>query len=230
MGDLVDRRRSRVASRQPPSPCTITHVNGLYYPDYHLTPGTGINHSASDTSASVLQNPLCGSANLDPAVDGFIDIKLKDESNAQIGALYNKSVSEGVLAGPYSILKNFVDNQPWWWGSQLNLYGEQKGKVWDTGAFDAYNQYAYPVGTYTVSAESKLNKMKDNYKQGGADYTGKTVSQAYTVTLVSDTVKIEANKDSVVRSKTFSVTVTGRPSTSVHPLGQGYLHHGRHLR
>ena len=55
--------------------------------------------------------------------------------------------------------------------------------------------------------------MKDNYKQGGADYTGKTVSQCYTITLVSDTVKIEANKDSVVRSKTFSVTVTGRPST-----------------
>ena len=59
----------------------------------------------------------------------------------------------------------------------LNLYGEQKGKVWDTGALDAYNQYAYPVGTYTISAESILNKMKDNYKQGGADYTGKTVSQ-----------------------------------------------------
>jgi hypothetical protein len=56
--------------------------------------------------------------------------------------------------------------------------------------------------------------MKDNYKQGGADYTGKTVSQTYTITLVSDTVKIEANKDSVVRSKSFSVTVTGRPSTS----------------
>ena len=69
------------------------------------------------------------------------------------------------------------------------------------------------VGTYTISAESNLNNMKDNYKSGGADYTGKTVSQAYTVTLVSDTVKIEANKDSVVRSKSFSVTVTGKPTT-----------------
>jgi len=192
-------------------PLYYNHVNGEYYPDYNLTPGTELD-IPGDLVFS--QNPLCGSANLDPRVDGFIDIKLKDESNAQIGALYNKSASEGVLAGPYSILKNFVDNQPWWWGSQLNLFGEQKGKVWDTGAFDAYNQYAYPVGTYTVSAESKLNKMKDNYKQGGADYTGKTVSQAYTITLVSDSVKIEANKDSVVRSKTFSVTVTGRPSTS----------------
>ena len=196
----------------------LYYWNGAYYSQVNYTPLA--HYDAADiivddpNTLVYSQNPYCGSANLDPAVDGFIDIKLKDESNAQIGALYNKSYSEGVLAGPYSILKNFVDNQPWWWGSQLNLYGEQKGKVWDTGAFDAYNQYAYPVGTYTVSAESKLNKMKDNYKQGGADYTGKTVSQAYTVTLVSDTVKIEANKDSVVRSKTFSVTVTGRPSTS----------------
>ncbi len=84
---------------------------------------------------------------------------------------------------------------------------------WDTGSVDQFSQYNYPVGTYTVKAESYLNKMKDNYKQGGADYTGKTVSQAYTITLVSDTVKIEVNKDSVVRSKTFSATVTGRPLT-----------------
>ncbi len=56
--------------------------------------------------------------------------------------------------------------------------------------------------------------MKDNYKNAGADYTGKTVSPTGTVTLVSDTVKIEANKDSVVRSKSFSVTVTGKPQTT----------------
>jgi len=87
---------------------------------------------------------------------------------------------------------------------------------WATGALDRNGQYAYPAGTYTVSVESKLNNMKDNYKNAGADYTGKTVTQAYTVTLVSDTVKIEANKDSVVRSKPFSVTVTGRPSTVYH--------------
>ena len=54
--------------------------------------------------------------------------------------------------------------------------------------------------------------MKNNYKDAsGAAYTGKTVSPTKTVTLVSDTVKITVNKDSVVRSKPFSVTVTGRP-------------------
>ena len=74
-------------------------------------------------------------------------------------------------------------------------------------------QTAYPAGTYTVWTETTLSKMKDNYRNGGADYTGKTVSASGTVTLVSDTVKIEANKESVVRSKPFAVTITGRPLT-----------------
>jgi PGF-CTERM protein len=157
-------------------------------------------------------DPLCdGSDNLDPAIDGYIDLKVKDEGNAQLNALYNQSVGEGVLlAGPHSVLKNFVNTQPFFWGA---ADGSSPYFNWNTGALDIFNQYAYPVGTYTISAESTLNKMKANYKQGGADYTGKTVSQSYTITLVSDTVKIDVNKDSVVRSKTFSVTVTGRPAT-----------------
>ena len=84
---------------------------------------------------------------------------------------------------------------------------------WSTGIRDTSQQYAYPAGTYTVYAESRLNNMNDNYKNGGADYTTKTVPQTATITLVSDTVKIEANKDSVVRSKPFSVTITGKPAT-----------------
>jgi hypothetical protein len=155
------------------------------------------------------------------ATDGYINIKIKDESNAQINKLYNQSINDVYLQpGPYSVLKNFVDNQPWFWGTgtayPVHLNADSQpydGNVWATGSLDGFNQYNYPVGTYTVCAESILNKMKDNYKQGGADYTGKTVSQCYTITLVSDSVKIEANKDSVVRSKSFSVTVTGRPST-----------------
>jgi len=155
------------------------------------------------------------------ATDGYIDIKVKDEANAQFNALYSiQSTVAGV--GPFGVLANYVDNQPWFWGTSASYPVAldattglpTNGFVWYTGAFDNFNQYVYPVGTYTICAESTLNKMKDNYKQGGADYTGKTVSQCYTVTLVSDTVKIEANKDSVVRSKAFSVTVTGRPSTN----------------
>ncbi|WP_292349942.1 DUF3821 domain-containing protein, partial [Methanoregula sp. PtaU1.Bin006] len=146
------------------------------------------------------------------ATDGIVKIKIKDENNAVINKLYNNSVSDVALKpGPNTLLKLFVDNQPWFWGTgratpvKLNADNQpiDGAYVWHTGALDSFNQYAYPVGTYTVSASSQLNKMGDNYKQGGADYTGKTVSAAYTITLVSDSVKIEANKDSVVRSKSF---------------------------
>ena len=49
--------------------------------------------------------------------------------------------------------------------------------LWDTG------QSAYEPGTYTVRAECNVNGMKDNYKNMGADYVGKTVSPSYTITL-----------------------------------------------
>jgi trimeric autotransporter adhesin len=151
---------------------------------------------------------------LDPTIDGFINIKVKPETGTTLQYLYNDSISGNLPAvyGPNSILKMFVNNQPFFWGSATPAPAGYF--YWETGALDSTGQYAYPAGTYTVAAESALNKMKDNYKNAGADYTGKTVSEARTVTLVSDTVKIVANKDSVVRSKPFSVTVTGRPSTT----------------
>ena len=57
--------------------------------------------------------------------------------------------------------------------------------------------------------------MKTRYTDAsGAAYSGKTVSLTRTVTLVTDTVKITVDKDSVVRSKSFSVTITGRPAAN----------------
>jgi PGF-CTERM protein len=162
--------------------------------------------------------------------DGFIDIKVKDESGTTLTRLYNGSVQGGDAATQWAnnLTQQNVSFQPWYWGtapSTLNPMGGvagDNGQVlvnmtaapanWSTGAIDINGQYNYPAGTYTVTAESNLNNMQENYKNAGASYTGKTISQAYTVTLVSDTVKIEANKDSVVRSKPFSVTITGRPA------------------
>ncbi len=134
--------------------------------------------------------------------DGQITLKVKDAN----GAVYSKLVvGNSVATVNYRLTRHFVDTQPWYYGNS-EFY-------WVTDATDFNNQYLYPVGTYQAWAESILNKMKDNYKNAGADYTGKTVSGVGTITLVSDSVKIEANKDSVVRSKSFSVTVTGKPST-----------------
>jgi len=139
----------------------------------------------------------------DATKDGFINLKVKDESGAVLNKLYvGNATTPAVLT---SISYVFVNTQPFVAPYTSGL------QYWVTDATNN-GQYAYPVGTYSVWAESALNNMKDNYKNAGADYTGKTISGVGTVTLVSDSVKIEANKDSVVRSKTFSVTVTGKAS------------------
>ncbi|MDO9034820.1 MAG: MEMAR_RS02690 family S-layer glycoprotein, partial [Methanoregula sp.] len=156
--------------------------------------------------------------------DGYIDITVKDASGTTLTGLLNASTSSG---GYYNTLlqQNVSYQSPnWIWGHAPSTYNPQGAITgatvqfanWSTGATDLNGQFAYPAGSYTAYATSKLNGMNDNYKLGGADYTGKTVSAVATVTLVSDSVKIEANKDTVVRSKSFSVTVTGKPSTSYH--------------
>jgi PGF-CTERM protein len=160
-----------------------------------------------------------------PKTDGYIDFKVKDES----GAIRNKLLDANTPAIANSITGQNVTTSGWFWGSDPAAANVPGLINWSTGALDTNGQPAYPTGTYTIWAESLLNNMKANYKNAGADYTGKTVSQTYTLNLVSDTVKIEANKDSVVRSKPFSVTVTGKPSTVYHvwvkgtsTLGTGY--------
>lgn len=137
------------------------------------------------------------------ATDGFINLKVKDESGATLTRLYVGTTQANAALASISYV--FVNTQPF-------ISPVTDGSQW--WVTDALNngQYAYPVGTYSVWAESALNNMKDNYKNAGADYTGKTISGVGTVTLVSDSVKIEANKDSVVRSKTFSVSITGKAS------------------
>ena len=143
---------------------------------------------------------------LNPATDGFINLKMKDQTGATLTGLINAS---GSPSDVIPLINQYVNGQPFYWPFNVN----NGISYWKTDALNANSQYAYPVGTYTVWAESALNNMKDNYKNSGADYTGKTISQTYTISLVSSTVKIEANQDSVVRSKSFSVTITGKPST-----------------
>ena len=48
---------------------------------------------------------------------------------------------------------------------------------WNTGAS------TYDPGTYIIWADCNVNGMKDNYKLNGTDYTGKTITPAYTVTV-----------------------------------------------
>ena len=82
--------------------------------------------------------------------------------------------------------------------------------MWDTGNAN------YKTGEYKVWAESNLNGMKDNYKDpSGADYTGKTITSQYSLTIGQNVLTIVANTDvAVVRNNNFAVTVTGQPNTA----------------
>jgi PGF-CTERM protein len=147
--------------------------------------------------------------------DGFITIRVKDETGQVSNRLWtNNQTLGGALPFAVPITNAWVNTQPWYLGT-FNGNNGMTALGWDTGAIDpGLGIPAYPAGTYTVWSETTLSRMVQNYRLNGADYTGKTVSAAGTITLVSDTVKIVANKESVVRSKPFSVTITGRPLTT----------------
>ena len=198
-----------------------------------------INTSTTVTSGTVIQGDWVTfrvNTNLQSALDpayrgtdsnqkmigstlaGNMDIKVKPASGNTYAALYvNKSVTDKVF-NTSSIQFQAVNQSLWFWGTKGAAVPADSNIqfAWATGATDSTGQNAYPAGVYTVTAQSDLNGMYDNYLNGGASYTGKTVSQPATVTIASNTVSISANVDSVVRSKPFSVTITGKPGATYH--------------
>ncbi|MGD1005535.1 MAG: MEMAR_RS02690 family S-layer glycoprotein [Methanoregulaceae archaeon] len=160
-------------------------------------------------------------SNTTSAVDGFISVKLKDSSGQVQTRVFSNTpngVSAGAADGISSLSYLWVTTQPWYFPGGATAFTGANGlnaAGWDTGATDpATGMVVYPAGTYTVWTTTSLSHIADNYLLNGAAYTGKAVSASGTVTLVSDTVKIEANKDTVVRSNPFSVTITGKPLTT----------------
>ncbi|MCX6686646.1 MAG: DUF3821 domain-containing protein [Methanoregula sp.] len=145
------------------------------------------------------------------ACDGFISIKLKDQN----GQVQTRVWTNAVPMTDAALLHRYITMNPQYPVGNFNGVNGLTAIGWNTGAIDiGLGTPYYPAGTYTVWTESTLSNMMANYKLNGADYTGKTLSATGTITLVSDTVKIEANKETVVRSKPFSVTITGRPLTT----------------
>ena len=167
-----------------------------------MTRGLCVHRQTAATSASGVADSTTG---------GWADIKVKTDSGNTLSALLNVSGNATTLvAAP-------INSANWYWSNG----GSATPSVatfnsWNTGAVGSNGQLAYPAGTYTVTVESHLNNMNANYLNGGAAYSTKTVSAAATVTIASNTVSLSANKDSVVRSKPFSVTITGRPNTVYH--------------
>ncbi|HNQ28489.1 MAG TPA: MEMAR_RS02690 family S-layer glycoprotein [Methanolinea sp.] len=160
-----------------------------------VPPGNYLNFRVETNAYSV-------TARADAAGKGFVNIRVKTADGATYTALFQTTTTSRPLTGlaPNSDL--------WYWAPQVTNQG------WNTDVLDANGARMYKAGTYTVYAEFDLNKIKDNYKApDGTDYTGKTISSTQTVIIASDTVKIEASKDVVVRGNPFSVTITGRPNT-----------------
>ena len=154
-----------------------------------------------------------------PVTLANMDIKVKPASGNTYTSLFvNQTSAGGATYQTMNINLQNVTLPLWFYGTLGNTVPTNAGivNVWATGAVDATGQNAYPAGVYTVTAQSDLNGMYDNYLNGGATYTGKTVSQPATVTISSNTVAISANVNSVVRSKPFSVTITGKPNAVYH--------------
>jgi len=124
---------------------------------------------------------------------GYMNILVKSESGATYTSLQTTS-------GSVTLENQFIDASPYYWNG-----------TWDTGKVIG-GQRAYQSGTYLISVESNLNNMRENYRNAGATYTGKTVSSVVALTIGSDTLKLSSNKDSIVRGKPFAVTIFGRAS------------------
>ncbi len=138
---------------------------------------------------------------------GFMTIKVKTSD----GTVYTSLLQNATVVQP--LTGQSPNAMPYMWNSIPLVIGSKQG--WATGIMGAEGNRVYKSGGYTFWTDCNLNGMKDNYKDAsGNDYTGKTVSAVKTVTIASDTVKIEASKDSVVRGNPFAVTITGKPNSA----------------
>jgi C1A family cysteine protease len=121
---------------------------------------------------------------INAATDGYINITVINPSNTTLTRLYTSDPGTGGTGPLVSLNKSFVDVLPYYWGTA--------DQPWKTDA-RVNGAYVYPEGNYTVSAQSILNHMKDNYRNSGADYTGKTVSPQRIITLVKNVASFTAN-------------------------------------
>ena len=118
---------------------------------------------------------------------GFMTIKVKTSD----GTVYTELIQNETIKQP--LTGQAPNAMPYYWN---NIALAPSAIGWGTGVLSSEGSRLYKAGGYTFTIEATLNGMKDNYKDpSGNDYTGKTISAVKTVTIASDTVKIEASKD-----------------------------------
>ena len=96
------------------------------------------------------------------------------------------------------------------------------GSMWDTANPN------YKTGEYKVWAESNLNGMKDNYKDpSGADYTGKTITSQYSLTIGQDVADARGeHRRRGCSQQRLRGDHHGPAGTGVRPLGLRHERHG----
>ncbi|KAF1077888.1 hypothetical protein MKMG_01184 [Methanogenium sp. MK-MG] len=134
---------------------------------------------------------------LSPGTDNTnIKVVVVDEEGTVYTALFNDET-----ALTTSDLTNLAPTT-----SQFFLPGvPQLGATLDSNW--ALDRPDYKAGVYSFYAQVNLNGAKDNV----GTVTGVTKSAVKTLEVGKDDVKVESNKDTVVRNNDFAVTITGRP-------------------
>jgi hypothetical protein len=137
--------------------------------------------------------------------EGFLTIRVRSPDGTMYTSLYQDETT-------FVSLSDLSANaMPWYWVPLEE--GSEEG--WSTGLRSTGHSRVYPLGDYTFWAESDLNGMKTNYKDpSGNDFTGRTVSDVSSMTIISDDVQIEISNESVVRGDPFSVTIAGKPGNA----------------
>lgn len=82
---------------------------------------------------------------------------------------------------------------------------------WDTGATGSAGSYLYAGGTYTVTPRFSFNRIDENLRQIGREFTRPAM-----VTLGSEKTTVTARDERVIRGNSLSVTITGTPSEPVY--------------
>jgi hypothetical protein len=183
---LVDSVNSGVAKanagavfnvKSPKLDLTIRDVglnNGADVSGSSVPNGTRLQFQIGTNMYTVLSNPAVRSPIYDTGTginsSGYLDIRVKYENGTTLTKLYDDNNLDQTL-----IALN-VTTQPFTWGRNNSGRGPGIDYVWNTSS--------YPPGTYIVSVQSKLNNMQSNYLMGTTAYTGRTVSEDKTITLI----------------------------------------------
>lgn len=178
------------------SPTLAVSVKGTDGEDLNgktITAGTPVTFEVktnvvlgSDSKRSSNSNGMGG-----PDTTGYIDIVVKSDGGATYSEL--KALNNDVAVNlPVSLQKLSISNYQQFWRDGVKY-------EWSTGNMTG-GQRTYQNGNYTISVKFDLNSMT-------------MTSETSSIKLGSDSLKIESNKDSVVRGKPFSVTISGKANT-----------------